>query len=69
MPSSVSKLAARNAANKRWGRKDDDTARQLAEARITDYVSKVVASAPPLTDSQVHRISALLRPAVGGDAA
>ena len=39
--------------------------RELANAKISQYVEKVVASAPPLTDDQCERIGVLLR---GGDA-
>lgn len=37
--------------------------RELAAAKITDYIEKVVAEAPPLTDEQRARIAALLQPA------
>jgi F0F1-type ATP synthase delta subunit len=40
--------------------------RNLAAARLEDYVAKVVAAAPPLTPAQIDRIAVLLRPA--GDA-
>ena len=36
--------------------------RELAEAKITDYVEKVLAAAPPLTDDQRARLAALLAP-------
>ena len=39
----------------------EDARRALAEAKIVDYVEKVVASAPPLSDEQLNRIAALLR--------
>ena len=45
-----------------------DARRDAAAARVEDYVARVVAEAPPLTDAQRDRISTLLRPA-GGDAA
>jgi hypothetical protein len=46
-------------------RKADDpelvSARQeLKAARLADYVARVVATAPPLTDAQKHRIASLL---------
>jgi hypothetical protein len=42
------------------------TARQrLKAARVEDYITRVVAEAPPLTPEQRDRIASLLRP-VGG---
>lgn len=35
--------------------------RDLAAAKIADYVQKVVASAPPLSDEQLTRLAGLLR--------
>lgn len=40
--------------------------RNLKAERLADYVARVVAEAPPLTDAQRDRIAALLRPAGGG---
>ena len=40
----------------------------LAAEKLAEYVARVVAEAPPLTDAQRDRIAALLRP-VGGEAA
>lgn len=42
--------------------------RSLKAIRLEEYVARVVAEAPPLTDAQRDRIAALLRP-VGGEAA
>lgn len=39
--------------------------RDLAAAKLEQYVAKVVAEAPPLTADQISRISGLLRPAGG----
>ncbi|WP_326548702.1 hypothetical protein QGN32_11610 [Mycolicibacterium sp. ND9-15] len=36
--------------------------RDLAEARISDYVERVLAQAPPLNDEQRTRLAELLRP-------
>jgi hypothetical protein len=44
-----------------------DARRDLAAAKLEQYVAKVVATAPPLTSAQRDRIAALLRP-VGGAA-
>lgn len=37
--------------------------RELAEAKIADYIEKVLAQRPPLTDDQRNRLAELLRPA------
>lgn len=42
--------------------------RQLAAANLEQYVARVVADAPPLTNDQRARIAALLRPRGGGAA-
>lgn len=36
--------------------------RELAEAKIADYVEKALSAAPPLTDEQRSRLVELLRP-------
>lgn len=36
--------------------------RDLAAAKIADYVERVLADAPPLTDEQRTRLAELLRP-------
>jgi hypothetical protein len=36
--------------------------RDLAEAKITAYVEKILAEAPPLNDEQRTRLAELLRP-------
>lgn len=41
--------------------------RALAAEKLAAYVAKTVADAPPLTAAQRDRITALLRPAGGGD--
>lgn len=40
--------------------------RNLRAEKLAEYVARVVAEAPPLTDAQRDRIAALLRPAGGG---
>lgn len=40
--------------------------RNLKAAKLENYVSRVVAAAPPLTEAQADRIAALLRPVGGG---
>jgi hypothetical protein len=55
-------LQCRNAAAIRWDHPNkDEIAREYAEQRLVEFVTKVVATAPPLTDEQRERISALLR--------
>lgn len=41
---------------------------RLRAAKLEEYVSRVVAEAPPLTTAQLDRVAGLLR-TVGGDAA
>jgi hypothetical protein len=43
-----------------------DARRDLAAASLEEYISRIVAEAPPLTEDQRSRIAALLR---GGEAA
>ncbi|MEU4014600.1 hypothetical protein AB0E56_04970 [Microbacterium sp. NPDC028030] len=49
------------------GRRLDDPEREakgrrdLAEAKIADAVKRALAAAPPLTNQQIHRLTALLR--------
>lgn len=64
-------LAQRRAAIARASRSQDGEAvaaerREYAAARLEDYISRVVASAPPLTEEQIGRLAPLLRGRVGG---
>lgn len=43
--------------------------RDLAAAKLADYVAKIVDDAPPLTEAQRDRIASLLRPTGGGHVA
>lgn len=55
-------LQSKHAAARRWRTSDaDDLGRTLAEARLADYITRVVDTAPPLTDSQRTRLAGLLR--------
>jgi hypothetical protein len=65
----VRRLAARKAAQSRWNRPTPETAAQLAEAQLADYIKRTVAAAPKLTADQVDRLSLLLRGPAGGAAA
>ena len=56
------RVAARHAAERRWRtRPSDKTGAELAEAQLSNYIRKVVAVSPQLTDFQVGRLSTLLR--------
>ena len=60
-------LQAKHAAAVRWNKPNQgETARDLAAAKLADYIARVVAEAPPLTSEQRERIASLL---MGGDAA
>jgi hypothetical protein len=39
-----------------------DAKRGLAEAKLADYIERVLAAAPPLTPQQLTRLAELLRP-------
>lgn len=47
------------------GRAEASARRELAEAKISAYVEKALAAAPPLTDEQRCRLVDLLRPSGG----
>lgn len=60
---SLSERGNLGVATRLYGPDDDRTAqarRRLAEAKIADYIERVVAEAPPLTDDQRARLSLLL---------
>ncbi|KQZ10041.1 hypothetical protein ASD19_10840 [Microbacterium sp. Root53] len=64
---STRSLQGRKAAAVRWGKPDVDAIdRDFAAAKLEEYISAVVAGAPPLTPAQVDRIVTILRPAIGG---
>jgi hypothetical protein len=46
----------------------DDRRRDLIEAKAADYIEKVLAQRPPLTDEQRNRLAELLRPVRKGGA-
>ena len=62
---------ARVAALRRHRQPDDpeitSASRDLAAEHLAEYVRRTVAAAPPLTNQQRQKITALLHPA-GGDA-
>ena len=64
------RAAAKAGGLARTGNQERITAarRDLAAARLAEYIEQVVAEAPPLSDAQRTRLAALLRPA-GSDAA
>jgi len=56
-------LQAKHAAAVRWGKPNQtETARDLAAAKLADYIARVVDAAPPLTPEQRDRLALLLRP-------
>jgi hypothetical protein len=57
----VRHLAAKKAAQTRWSQPSPDLDRDLAAARLEDYVRRVVNAAPPLTAAQRDRLAVLLR--------
>lgn len=63
-------LKARAALGVAARRGDDEAAtdarRDLAAAKIAAYIEKVVAEAPPLTDQQRDRLSAIIGAGRGG---
>lgn len=60
-------LQAKHAAAVRWNKPQQvvETGRDLAAARLADYIRRTVDAAPPLTPEQRDRLAVLLR----GDAA
>jgi len=67
MPASsptIRNSTARAGAAVRWGKANaDDARRELATERISEYVQKVLANAPPLTNEQRERLALLLHDA------
>lgn len=59
---SVATARGRLAVNTRWHPNADhaELRRELAAAKLAEYVARVVAEAPPLTDEQKTRIASLL---------
>ena len=57
------KLQGEFAAHSRWRPQADATElrRALAASRLADYITRVVDSAPPLTNEQRDRLALLLR--------
>lgn len=41
--------------------KTRDLRRQLKEVKLANYITKIIAEAPPLNQEQVDRLAALLR--------
>lgn len=65
MPESTSVLQAKSRLGtaSRWGTPGEveDARRDLAAAKIEQYVASVVADAPPLTDAQRDRLAGIIR--------
>ncbi len=64
-------LQARHAAAIRYGHDQvaTETARDLAAAKLADYITKTVDASPALTDAQRDRLALLLRGGGARDAA
>lgn len=65
MSKDINKARAQLAVRVRDGKPVEDARRDLAAAKLEQYISKVVAEAPPLSAEQLDRISCLLRPKGG----
>ena len=69
--SAVDAAKSRLGVATRWRRSPEEIAearRDLAAAKLEQYVGAIVADAPPLTPEQADRIAALLRPGQGAGA-
>lgn len=63
---STRQLQAKAAAAKRWNRDDhDEIARDYATQRLAEYIEKILAEAPPLTDDQRTKLTDLFRGPLG----
>lgn len=67
----VAKARSRLGVAARLGTAEDvvDARRDLAAAKLEDYVQRVVSEAPQLTTEQRDHVAALLRVVPSGDAA
>lgn len=63
MSTTKQRLSADVARAARYGKPDQEATarRQLAEATIADAIKKALAAAPPLNQTQINRLSGLLR--------
>lgn len=64
MSNDILKARAAVGVAARRGHNQEPARRDLAAAKIEQFVQQTVASAPPLTTEQRDRIAALLHPAV-----
>ncbi|WP_258802637.1 hypothetical protein [Pseudarthrobacter sp. NS4] len=60
MSKDVYRARAEVAVRVRNGKPAEEARRKLAAAKLEQYISKVVAEAPPLSDEQLDRIASLL---------
>lgn len=64
VPPRVARTRARKAAqNRHPGEDDTELRRELAEAKVADYIEQALAASPPLLDEQRSRLADLLKPA------
>lgn len=55
-------LLGRYAVASRWNRPEKkELGRQWAESTLSDHITHLQASCPPLADEQIERLTALLR--------
>lgn len=68
MPDPVLSARGRTGHAKRSGNPSliEAAYRDLAAAKLEQYIERVVSAAPPLTSEQRDKLAALLRPAGGG---
>ncbi len=47
----------------------EDARRNMVAGRLEEYISKTLASAPPLSDEQLAKLATMFSPRTGGGAA
>lgn len=67
MSGAIYKARAEVAVRARNGKPTEEARRRLAAAKLEQYISKVIAEAPVLTDEQVDKIASLLRSGASHD--
>lgn len=65
MSREIFKARSELAVRVRDGKPTEEARRNLAAAKLEQFISKVIAEAPPLSDEQVDKIALLLRPRAG----
>jgi len=65
MSEEIYKARAQLAVRTRDGKPTGEARRDLAAAKVAQYISKTLAEAPPLSQEQLDKLSSLLRPRSG----